>query len=633
VTITVVRPSELGPAEVTAWHDMQAKSPPLANPFLSPEFTLAVGRLRPSARVAVLTDGPDITGFFPFERRGLGVGVPIAAGLTDCQGLVHLPGIRWDARMLLKACGISAWQFDHLVADQEPFGPYRIALAPSPVVDLSGGFAAYHDGLRSCSPGFVSALGRKTRKLAREVGELRLVAASAEVAELRTLMAWKSGQYRRTGRLDRFSHSWIVELLDSLLVTQAAALTGVLSVLYAGRTPVAAHFGLRAGEIMTYWFPAYDTDFSKYSPGLILQLKLAEKLAADGVTVIDLGKGKMQYKETLKTGELLVAEGIVTRRSPLGAAHWARWVPQAWVIRQIRAHPPLFRTADAMLRYGAQARSLLPHRSGSGPPDESGGLPVIATPNRSRLSYKLAFAARHPDQILPYLRRVAVDARLRARTEDHVSYYRAVMRYKAGRSLDLAVGSRSPAQGAEFGRMQFDYLVRHGLARTGRLLEIGCGNLRAGRFLIDYLDVGNYYGIDISPDVLLSAQRVLAENKLQEKMPRLVYTDDLKFGFLPADYFDVIHANSVFTHCPIEIIEECFAHVGRIMAPGGFFDFTFYRTEDAEYQVHREDFYYRTETLIALADRYGLGARLMDDWLDPWDKQPKIRITRTKSNT
>jgi SAM-dependent methyltransferase len=249
------------------------------------------------------------------------------------------------------------------------------------------------------------------------------------------------------------------------------------------------------------------------------------------------------------------------------------------------------------------------------------------TNNRSKLSYKLAFAARHPGQILPYFRRVWVDARLRAGTNDHVSYYRAVMRYKASRSLDVAVGSRNPDQGAEFGQMQFDYLVRHGLAPGDRLLEIGCGNLRAGQFFIDYLGPGNYYGIDISPEILISAQQVLAEHRLQDKVPRLTYTGDLTFAFLPDGYFNVIHANSVFTHCPVGIIEECLAHVGRIMAPGAFFDFTYYRADEAEYQVHREDFYYRTETLTGLAGRYGLAARPMDDWVDPWDSQPKLRIT------
>ena len=33
--------------------------------------------------------------------------------------------------------------------------------------------------------------------------------------------------------------------------------------------------------------------------------------------------------------------------------------------------------------------------------------------NRSSLSYKVAFAVRHPDQVPPYIRRVCVDAWLR----------------------------------------------------------------------------------------------------------------------------------------------------------------------------------------------------------------------------
>ena len=70
----------------------------------------------------------------------------------------------------------------------------------------------------------------------------------------------------------------------------------------------------------------------------------------------------------------------------------------------------------------------------------------------------------------------------------------------------------------------------------------------------------------------------------------------MKLEFLPAGYFDVVHAHSVFSHCPIEVIDECLAHVGRVMKPGGFFDFTFDRTEGAEHHMLREDFYYRTET-------------------------------------
>ena len=80
--ISVVRPSELGPDEiaVVAFDAAQTKS--LADPFLSPEFAVAVDNFRPDARVAVLTEGPKIAGFFPFQRRRFGVGVPIGAGLN-----------------------------------------------------------------------------------------------------------------------------------------------------------------------------------------------------------------------------------------------------------------------------------------------------------------------------------------------------------------------------------------------------------------------------------------------------------------------------------------------------------------------------------------------------------------------
>jgi SAM-dependent methyltransferase len=247
---------------------------------------------------------------------------------------------------------------------------------------------------------------------------------------------------------------------------------------------------------------------------------------------------------------------------------------------------------------------------------------------RSNLVYKMAFAVRHPDQITPYIRRVCVDTWLRARATDHVSYYRKIMKYKASaHGVEVAVGSRSHEQWLEFGKMQFDYLVKHGLGPADRVLEIGCGNLRAGRLLIDYLETGNYYGIDISGDILISAEHVLSQARLQDKLPRLALTGDLTFDFLPDNHFTVIHANSVFTHCPIEIIDECFANIGRIMAPDGFFDFTFYAHDDRDYQVLREDFYYRPETLFALAERHGLRTRLLDDWYDPWDHQPKIRVT------
>ncbi|RVU27398.1 class I SAM-dependent methyltransferase [Streptomyces antnestii] len=247
--------------------------------------------------------------------------------------------------------------------------------------------------------------------------------------------------------------------------------------------------------------------------------------------------------------------------------------------------------------------------------------------NRSSVRHKLRYAVRHPERIPPYLRRTARDTWLRLRHRDHVAYYRAVMASDTARSPELAVGSRSEDRWLALGQMQFDYLVEHGLTPRDRMLEIGCGNLRAGWRFIDHLEPGHYYGIDISPDILVEAQRTLVRRGLQDRLAHLALVENLTLDFLPAGWFTVVHAHSVFSHSPLDVIDECLANVGRVLAPGGFFDFTYDRTEGTEHQVLREDFYYRTETLLALAERHGLTARFMDDWERRPHGQSKIRVT------
>ncbi len=251
----------------------------------------------------------------------------------------------------------------------------------------------------------------------------------------------------------------------------------------------------------------------------------------------------------------------------------------------------------------------------------------VTSKNRASLLYQVQYAAKHPAKVPGYLRRLARDVLLRVRSRDHVSYYRAVMRSDTTRSPEAAVGSKSHNRWLALGKMQFDYLVEHGFKPDHRMLEIGCGNLRAGRLFIDYLEPGHYYGIDISPDILVAAQETLVSYGLQNRLPHLTPVRDLRFAFLPDAYFDVIHAHSVFSHSPLHVIEECFAHVGRVLAPEGFFDLTFDRTEGEEHHVLREDFYYRTETLIGLAERHGLRGQFMADWEKRPHGQSKIRLT------
>jgi CelD/BcsL family acetyltransferase involved in cellulose biosynthesis len=276
---------------------------------------------------------------------------------------VHSPGAQWDPRDLLKASRVRVWHFDHLVAGQQPFARYVSASAASPVIDLTGGFAAYSDRLQARSPQVRKDVARKSRKLERELGELRFVPDSREAGDLRVLMGWKSDQYRRTGRRDRFDQPWIVDLVEELLSIRGTSFSGLLSMLYAADTPLAGHFGLRNGSVLGHWFPAYDTGFGKYSPGMIQHLKMIEESVALGIASIDLGKGAKRYKDQLKSYDLTVSEGTVTGSSVIAAAHRVRHAPARWAVRQIRGHQGLFAVADQVLRgYGRLRVALRPAR-------------------------------------------------------------------------------------------------------------------------------------------------------------------------------------------------------------------------------------------------------------------------------
>lgn len=305
-----VRPTELGGAELERWRTLAAATPGPRNPFLAPEYALAVGATRPQARVLVVEDAGEIVGFLAHELHGR-VAKPLGAGLSDCEGWALAPGIDVPVGMALRHAGLAGWDFDCLLEGQVPPEAYRTRPERSPVVELPHGYDPYLDELRGRSKKWLASTFRKQRKLEREVGEVRFEFASTDEAALRALMRWKSGQYAQMGEWDRFADPTIVALVTDLMRTPSPACSGALSVLYAGDVPIAAHAGIWSESVLSWWFPAYDPEYGRYSPGILVLLHLLEGAAKHGVGLVDLGRGAHDYKDATKTAEHTVVTGSV----------------------------------------------------------------------------------------------------------------------------------------------------------------------------------------------------------------------------------------------------------------------------------------------------------------------------------
>jgi SAM-dependent methyltransferase len=137
------------------------------------------------------------------------------------------------------------------------------------------------------------------------------------------------------------------------------------------------------------------------------------------------------------------------------------------------------------------------------------------------------------------------------------------------------------------GKLQLDYLVERGLQPEHRLLDVGCGPLRAGVHFIRYLETGHYAGVDKRGNVLETARAVeLPRYGIEDKEPQLLATDHFEFGKL-GKRFDYAIAQSVFTHLPLNSIIRCLVEMSRVLNPGGKFYATIY--ENPHGKLHLGD--------------------------------------------
>ena len=134
----------------------------------------------------------------------------------------------------------------------------------------------------------------------------------------------------------------------------------------------------------------------------------------------------------------------------------------------------------------------------------------------------------------------------------------------------------------EIGQLQLDFLVSQGLMPHHRLLDIGCGSLRAGVKLIKYLDAGHYAGADLHQSLLDAGYEIeLAAAGLTHKLPRtnLAAEGEFDFSWCPMRA-DFALAQSVFTALPLNFLRICLERLPNFVVHGGTFFVSIFEIPD-----------------------------------------------------
>jgi hypothetical protein len=106
------------------------------------------------------------------------------------------------------------------------------------------------------------------------------------------------------------------------------------------------------------------------------------------------------------------------------------------------------------------------------------------------------------------------------------------------------------------GRRRFERLLALGLTPDDVVVDFGCGTLRIGRYLIDYLKPGNYWGFDVNNEILDHARVTVAECGLEAKHPNIVMATRENLLACAAAGPRVIISIAVLIHLPPAEIEE-----------------------------------------------------------------------------
>jgi hypothetical protein len=122
------------------------------------------------------------------------------------------------------------------------------------------------------------------------------------------------------------------------------------------------------------------------------------------------------------------------------------------------------------------------------------------------------------------------------------------------------------------GACQFAFLTLFfGLRENHRVLEIGSGSLRAGRFLINYLNADNYCGVEPNTEsVRLGVDKELGPEVAARKRPRFSHERDFGFGCF-GHTFDYALSYSVFTHIPPPEVSIVFKNLRSVFHDGSIF--------------------------------------------------------------
>ena len=303
--------AELAPI-VRQWRELAARALE-PNVFYEPDFALAAapvfGRDAGAFLVWSGTSPRQLLGFFParVERRRYGFNLPLLVGWTHPFAPLGAPLVEREAAEPI----IAAW-LAHIAAD-----PALPGVAMLPLLPQAGPFAAALDAIarRGQMPAadfdrhqraLLAPAGERSHYLDRAIGKHRLkelrrqwrrlsetgavlfttaTEPGAVTTAIEDFFALEAGGWKGRAGTAAAQHQDSRAFMQTAMPALAAdGKVAIDRIMVDGRT-IAATIMLRSGRCAWFWKIAYDENFARFSPGVMLSAVLTNELVDDTTLV------------------------------------------------------------------------------------------------------------------------------------------------------------------------------------------------------------------------------------------------------------------------------------------------------------------------------------------------------------
>ena len=188
-----------------------------------------------------------------------------------------------------------------------------------------------------------------------------------------------------------------------------------------------------------------------------------------------------------------------------------------------------------------------------------------------------------------------------------------------------------PDQYDYMGATQFGLLCSLGLREHHKLLDFGCGSLRAGRLFLPYLNPGCYFGIEPNAWLIEEAiNKVLGKSIIDIKKPSFFYHDTFTCHQIGQE-FDYIIAQSIFSHTGFDLAQKILREFADTVKTDGIIAITFIHEErdtEAKGWIYPGVVGFLPDTITRMIEQAGFyGTEI--PWFHP--RQTWYVLSKTKS--